>query len=165
MAVRKEFDEMADRYLLLGDEHTVSEEKRGSAVFGLYVSARFVDLKQGGDTLWIVCKRRDTEWHWARNAQGILMIAGNRAPFAGNLMVAETFWSDPTWLHSSTLQVLEEVHIRCTPSSLQIVDSELRDELTIKVRINAVDFTLPQGVLQDMRAIHQSLSRGSYGID
>ena len=156
---------MADRYLLRGDEHIVTETKHGSAIFGLYASAQFVDLKEGGDTLWIVCRRRDTDWHWAKNTNGVILIGANRASFVGNLVVAETFWSDPTWLHSSTLQVLEEVHIRLTPSSLEIVKSEGGEELQIKIRINSVDFALPQGVLRDMRSMYESLSRGSYGAE
>lgn len=164
MGFRKEYDEMADRYMLLGDQYTIVEDKKGSLKFGLYASAQFVDLKQGGDTLWIVCTRIHTEWHWVSGTEGILLIDGNRFPFVGNLMVSDTFWSEATWLSDSELQIFEEVHIGCDPDILTLIaESESGADVEVKVRLNQIDFTLPPGVIQDLRAMHESLKDESYG--
>lgn len=164
MGFKKEYDEMADRYLLIGDQHTIFEEKQGSLKFGLYASAQFVDLKDGGDTLWIVCTRTHTDWHWVSSTEGILLIDGNRFPFVGNLMTSDTFWSEPTWLYESELQVFEEVHIGCDPDLLGLIaESDAGAEVEVKVRLNQIDFTLPSGVVNDLREMYQSLKDESYG--
>ena len=69
MAVAKTYDEMADRNQYLGDSTQVLNDLKG---FGsVWMQPAFIDLKEGGDTFWLIVARMGEEWDWIHNTNFI----------------------------------------------------------------------------------------------
>lgn len=156
MGIVKAFDEMADRYQYRGESHQVMNDKYG---FGqVWLSAAFVDLKQGGDTFWLIAKRKGNDWHWIEDASFILLIDGNRFNGVGAVRDSEVS-QEAGWFETKVL-CNEEIHCGGDVDLMRL----LANCQSAKFRLRDVDFVLPAGLISDVREIVADVdASGGYG--
>ncbi len=158
MAIRKTFDDMADRYQYRGDAHPVLNEKYG---FGqVWLSVAFVDLNQGGDTFWLIANRKANDWHWIEDSSFILLIDGQRFNGVGSVRDSEVT-QEAAWFDTKVL-CNEEIHCGGDIGIMRLLASCQN----AKFRLRDVDFVLPAGLIADVKEIVADIdATGGYGDD
>ncbi len=158
MAIKKTFDEMADRYQYRSDSYQVINDKYG---FGqVWLTAAFVDLKQGGDTFWLMATRKANDWHWIRDSNFILLIDGHR--FTGVGAVRDSEVSQEHGFFETKVLCNEEIHCGGDVGIMQL----LANCQSAKFRLGNVDFVLPPGLISDIKDMNSDVeATGGYGAD
>ena len=148
---------MADRWTYIGDMHKVLDDKNG---FGeVWLRAMFVDLKDGGDTFWLAAIRKSLEWYWLDDTSFILLIDGKRFNGVGSVAQSE-ITQESAWFEEKTI-CNEEIHCGGDIEILKLISVSQ----TAKFRLKDVDFTLPPGLVDDVKKIAADLATtGGYGI-
>lgn len=156
VAIKKTYDEMADRWTYIGDIHKVKDEKNG---FGeVWLQALFVDLKDGGDMFWLGTSRKALEWHWLDDTSFILLIDGKRFTGVGRVVHSEVT-EEAGWFDNKVI-CNEEIHCG---GDLEIMKLLGKSE-GAKFRLKDVDFLLPHGLISDIKEILKDLEEtGGYG--
>lgn len=158
MAIRKTFDDMADRYQYRGDSHLVVNDKHG---FGqVWLSAAFVDLKEGGDTFWLMATRKANDWHWIQNSNFILLVDGQR--FTGVGAVRDSEVSQENGFFETKVLCNEEIHCGGDFGIMELI----ANSQVAKFRLGNADFVLPPGLISDIKEITSDVkATGGYGAD
>ena len=156
MAIQKSFDEMADRYQYQGTSYQVINEKYG---FGqVWLSVAFVDLKEGGDTFWLIATRKGNEWHWIEDTSFILLVDGERFNGVGSVRDSEV--TQEAGFFETKIICNEEIHCGGDIGIMQL----LANAQNAKFRLRDVDFVLPSELIADVRAIVADITAtGGYG--
>lgn len=156
MGIRKTYDDMADRYQYFGDSYQVHNDKNG---FGqVWLSAAFVDLKQGGDTFWIIAKRKANDWHWISNNDFILLVDNERFNGGGHVVDSEV--TQEAGFFETKVLCNEEIHCGTDVAIMNLI----ANSQSVKFRLGNADFMLPAGLIADVKAIAEDVaSTGGYG--
>ena len=158
MALSKSFDDMADRYEYRGAMHQVVNDKYG---FGqVWLSIAYVDLKEGGDTFWLMATRKANNWHWIEDTNFILLVDGQR--FTGVGAVRDSEVTQEQGFFETKVLCNEEIHCGGDFSILELI----ANSSTTKFRLGNVDFVLPLGLISDAKEIVADIkASGGYGED
>ena len=158
MSIKKSFDEMADRYQYIGDSHQVIDDKNG---FGqVWLSVAYVDLKEGGDSFWLVAIRKGADWYWIENTNFILLLDGQR--FTGVGAVRDSEVSQEAGFFETKILCNEEIHCGGDFGILKLI----AESQSAKFRLGDVDFILPPALISDSKEILADLKiTGGYGAD
>jgi hypothetical protein len=153
MAVAKTYDEMADRNQYLGDSTQVLNDLKG---FGsVWMQPAFIDLKEGGDTFWLIVARMGEEWDWIHNTNFIFLIDGERFMGVGDIHKHEV-------LRETDGYIYEEIHCGGDLEILKL----LANCKSAKFRLGEKDFVLEPSILADIKGIYEEIkSNGGYGLD
>ncbi len=158
MAIRKSYDDMADRYQYRGDSHKVIDDKHG---FGqVWLSIAYVDLKEGGDTFWLMATRKANDWYWIEDTNFILLVDGER--FTGVGAVRDSEVTQEQGFFETKVLCNEEIHCGGDFGVLELIANS---RLT-KFRLGNRDFVLPPGLISDAQEITADIrANGGYGED
>jgi hypothetical protein len=153
MAVVKSYDEMADRNVYRGDLTQVLNDLKG---FGsVSMQPGFVDVKEGGDTFWLIVARIGNDWEWIYNTNFIFLIDGERFMGEGSIAKNEI-------PQDASNYVYEEINCGGDLGFLKL----LANCKSAKFRLGEKDFTLPPSILADIKEIYEDIkSNGGYGLD
>lgn len=156
MGINKTYDEMADRYEYRGYGHQMLDSK--SAFGEVQLSVAFVDLKEGGDTFWIIARRKGSYWHWIDDASFILLVDGER--FSGVGTAHDGQVTEEPGFFDTKIWCNEEIHCG---GDIEIMNL-IADSKSSKFRLGGVDFVLPQGLISDVKEIVADINAtGGYG--
>ncbi len=158
MAVRKKFDDMADRFEYSGDLHKVIDDKYG---FGqVWLSVGFIDLKEGGDTFWLMALRKANDWHWIEDTNFILLVDGQR--FTGVGAVRDSEVTQEHGFFETKVLCTEEIHCGGDFGIMELI----ANSTMAKFRLGGKDFILPPELVSDVKQItSEILASGGYGDD
>jgi hypothetical protein len=158
MPIKKNYDEMADRYQYVGDSYQVINDKNG---FGeVWLSVAYVDLKQGTDTFWLMAVRKGSDWYWLDDTSFILLVDGQRFTGVGAVRDSEVL-QEAGFFETKTV-CYEEIHCGGDFGILQII----AQGQSAKFRLGDVDFVLPSELVSDAKEILADIvSTGGHGAN
>lgn len=147
---------MADRWTYIGSKHQVIKDKYG---FGeVWLLPQFVDLKDGGDTFWLVVLRKGENWHFLDDTNFILLVDGTRYTGAGHVVDSEVT-QETAWFDTKVV-CNEEVHCGTDIALMKL----LANSQSAKFRLKDVDFVLPKSLISEIKEIVVDIeASGGYG--
>lgn len=156
MTITKFYDEMTDRYQYTGNWLEMRNSK--DVIGQVWFSVGFVDGKDGGDTFWLMVRRKGDDWYWDSNPDFILLVDGER--FTGVGGVTSTEVTEEAGFFDSKIFCNEEIHCGGDVSIMNL----LAKSSSAKFRLGAVDFILPPVIIADIQEIVSEIaSNGGYG--
>jgi hypothetical protein len=119
-----------------------------------------VDLKEGGDTFWLMANRKANDWHWIEDSNFILLVDGER--FTGVGAVRDSEVSQEQGFFETKVLCNEEIHCG---GDFGIMELIANSQMT-KFRLGNVDFVLPPELVSDIKEITSDvIANGGYGAD
>jgi|GEM_PF-6872777 len=158
MAIRKSFDDMTDGYQYRGNMHQVINDKYG---FGqVWLSIAYVDLKEGGDTFWLMATRQANDWYWIEDTNFILLIDGER--FTGVGAVRGSDVTQEQGFFDTKVLCNEDIHCGGDFGILELI----ANSRLAKFRLGNVDFVLPPDLISEAKEIVEDIkTSGGHGED
>jgi hypothetical protein len=158
MAMKKNYDEMADVFQYTSESHLAVNQT--GDIGKVWIWAAFVDGKSGGDTFWLVASRKGEDWFWTDHGTDfILLVDGERSVGSGELAEAD-YGEEVKGFFDVRDFYTEEVHCGFDPSAMNAIAKSS----SAKFRLGGLDFALPTELITDVKEIVAEIAaNGGYG--